>query len=231
MIQKDIAKIASLIGDKTRASILIALMEGGALTAGELAIRANISPQTASNHLSKLLRANLVICESTGRHRYYKLSSHLVAQALESLSLVSGHDKRRPPRHHTIDKDICFARTCYDHLAGELGVKLKNALIDKAYIKLDDEKFIVTKTGKPFFNKLGIDVDKLSKQRRHFAKACLDWTEREHHIAGSLGHALLDYFLQNRLVIRSKHKPRVIALTTKGKFWFRSTAGKSCPPI
>lgn len=221
-LEDDIAKTASLIGDKTRAKILTTLMQGRALTAGELALRAQISPQTASNHLNKLLKANLIVCEAAGRHRYYKLASYQVARALESLSVLTDSSKTSPPRHNQIPQEIKQARTCYDHLAGTLGVAITKALQAKKVIKLTENQFQVTKKGNQFFKSLSIDVETLSQLRRSFARPCLDWTEREHHLAGSLGQALLTYFLDNRLLIRVKRKPRVVVLTTKGKKWLSS---------
>ena len=221
-IDIEIAKIASLIGDKTRAAMLMALMEGKALTAGEIALRANISPQTASNHLKKLTEAKLIEQIPTPtRYRYYKITSPLVAKALESLSLLTPTSAVRPPRHEKLDKDICFARTCYDHLAGELGVKLAKGLLKKNYLRLNNEEFTLTDRGKLFFQELRIDGDELMKVRRQFAKPCLDWTEREYHLAGSLGKAILDYFIQHRLLIRSTKKARVVILTSKGKQWLQ----------
>jgi len=205
--------------------MLTALMQGRSLTAGELALSANISPQTASNHLNKLLKADLILCEAAGRHRYYKLASHQVAQALETLSVLTGSPKTSPPRHDKLPQEIKQARTCYDHLAGQLGVAISKALQTKKYIKLDENQFQITKKGSQFFDNLSIDVAALSQLRRSFARPCLDWTEREYHLAGSLGKALLDYFLDNRLVIRAERKPRVVVLTTKGKSWLHSNLG------
>ena len=222
-LNKAIAKAAHLIGDKTRVNILVALMEGRALTAGELALRANISPQTASNHLKKLLAAKLIAHVKTPtRYRYYKIASPLVANALESLSLLTDSPKKRPPHHEKLDQDICFARTCYDHLAGELGVKVTNALLDKEIIKENQNYFQITPQGYHFFKELNIDCHSLLKQRRQFAKSCLDWTEREYHLAGSLGKALLDHLINQGIVIPSKKKSRVLILTTKGKLWLQN---------
>lgn len=218
-LDEQIAKISSLMGDKTRASMLIALMEGKALTAGELALRANISPQTASNHLKKLLAAQLITHVKTPtRYRYYKISSPLVAAALESLSLLTIHPQK-PPRHEKLPHDICFARSCYDHIAGRLGVSITQALLTKCYLKEKDETFIVTGQGQIFFETLPIVLEKLKLSRRVLAKPCLDWTEREYHLAGSLGQAILEHFITQRLVIRSKTKPRVLLLTVEGKRW------------
>ncbi len=222
-LDKVIANIASLIGEKTRASILVSLMEGKALTAGELAMRADISPQTASNHLKKLMDAKLILHVKTPtRYRYYKIASPLVAAALESLSLLSESPIKLSTIHKNLDKEICFARTCYDHLAGELGVKITNCLLSKDFIKENNEQFLVTSSGNKFFKSLDIDCNELTKLRRHLAKPCLDWTERKYHLAGSLGKALFEYFINHRLLIRSKTKPRVIILTTKGQLWLRN---------
>ncbi len=219
-LSHDIAKIAALIGDKARANMLTALMQGSALTAGELAIEANISAQAASNHLNKLTKEGLINCTKTGRHRYYLLASHQVAEILESLGVLANPNSNiATPQQSKIDKEICFARTCYDHLAGKLGVSLTNAMINKNYIIQKDNLFQLTSSGKSFFNNLNINTDILTKKRRLFAKPCLDWTQREHHLAGSLGSALLDYFIENRLIIKSKSKARVVLLTAKGSKW------------
>jgi len=213
---KEIARVACLIGDATRSKILVALMGGKALAAGEIALRANISAQTASNHLAKLMRAELITCMVAGRHRYYKISSPLVAHALESLSVLTHVEHKLPPRHEKIDQQLCYARSCYNHIAGKLGVKITTALMTHDYLRLRNSEFELTPGGRDYFSLLGIDCDALLKQRRVFAKPCLDWTEREYHIAGSLGEALLDMLLKQRWLLRSK-KPRVLLLTTLGK--------------
>lgn len=219
--EEDLSKIASLVGDKVRAAILVALMEGKALTAGELALSANASAQTTSNHLKKLINAELVQCEPTGRHRYYRLASSRVATAVEAIGILAGSPKkRRPPRHGALDKEICFARSCYDHLAGALAIQIKTYMLERNILSQKENTFVVSEKGKLFFaQKMGIDTDALKIQRRLFAKPCLDWTERECHGAGSLGTAILEYFISNRLVIRSKSKHRVLNLTEKGKRW------------
>lgn len=217
-----IAKIASLIADETRATILMTLMAGKAFTAGELAFFSHVSAQTASNHLKKLMQAKLITCEASGRNRFYKLASHQVAEVLESLGLLLDVNSQIPPGHKKLDKAICQARTCYDHLAGELGVKLTKGLLENNFIILSDGIFVVTSRGENFFSNLNIDIKNLKKQKRQFAKACLDFTEREYHLAGSLGAAVLDYMVLNRLVIKSNNKPRVIIITEKGRQWLRT---------
>jgi DNA-binding transcriptional ArsR family regulator len=221
LLDVEIAKISALLGDKTRASILIALMEGKALTAGELALRANISPQTASNHLKKLLSSQLIThIKTPTRYRYYKISSPLVAAALESISLLTTHPKK-PPRHEKLANDICFARSCYDHLAGELGVRVTRSFLTNGYLEETDETFIITTKGHLFFEAINISIPQSKSLRRPIAKPCLDWTEREYHLAGSLGHTILEYFLTHRFVICSKTKPRVLVLTFEGKCWLK----------
>ncbi|MFZ9036233.1 MAG: ArsR/SmtB family transcription factor [Francisellaceae bacterium] len=225
LLEENIANIANLIGDKTRSRILVDLVAGKALTAGELALRATISAQTASNHLKKLDEAGLLICEAVGRHRYYKLASTDVAAAIEALSLLGDSPKHsRPPRHEKLDKEICFARSCYDHLAGTLAIELKNSLITSGCIEYVENRFRVTNKGLVFFKRMDIDVNALMKKKRPLARACLDWTERQHHIAGSLGSELLSYLLDQRLIIRAKSKPRVVILTEKGRQWMRQLA-------
>ena len=225
----DISKIAKILGDINRATMLIALMQGKALTAGELALYANISPQTASNHLQKLLHAKLISCNTSGRHRYYRLTSSKVATAIESLGVLSTEIKTPLERHKHLTDDICFARTCYDHLAGKLSIFIVNALHKQNILQNNNQYFSVTAKGKRFFQQLNIDVDDLKRQRRQFAKCCLDWTEREYHIAGSLGAALLNYFLTQRLIIYATHKPRVVVLTTAGKLWLANNLHLSLP--
>lgn len=217
MIEKSIATIASLIGDKSRASILTALMTGQALTAGELARYANISAQTASNHLSKLLQAKLVKCESFGRHRYYSLYSEDVASILEKLSLLA--PKEDHCLHKKADQALLHARTCYDHLAGKLGIRVTQGLINKKFLILNDNTFILSPEGQCFFETLGIDCHKLKKQKRQFLKACLDFSERRYHMAGSLANALLNYCLNERLFIHSKKNKRALIITQKGLSW------------
>ena len=220
MLHEDIAKIASLIGDKSRAKILTLLMEGKSFTAGELAIGANISAQTASNHLLKLSTAGIVECKPFGRHRYYSLSSEKVASLLESLGVISKDLNSNKLRQKSIDKDICNARTCYDHFAGKISVMYTKRLLKNNYIEVNGDQFDITLKGIKYFSELGIDVDILTKKKRNFAKQCLDWTEREYHISGSLGQAILTFLLDNRMLIKSKKKSRVLVLTVKGKKWF-----------
>ena len=218
-LNNEIAKIAKLLGDKNRAAMLVALMSGKALTAGELARYANISAQTASNHLQQLMQAKLIQYTASGRHRYYRLASNKVATAIESLGVLSNTVSSPLPQHKKLSPNICFARTCYDHLAGKLGITITQALLRENILTTNNQEFMTTAKGNAFFKNLNIDINILKQQRRQFAKCCLDWTERQYHIAGSLGAALLNYLLEKRLVLKSKHEPRAIILTTAGRTW------------
>lgn len=216
-MQPNISKIARLIGDESRASILMLLMSGKALTAGELAKLTHISPQTASNHLKKLMSANLIICHQSGRHRYYRLASDEIATIIESLGLLCNHDITIPGHQH-IDKKLCFARCCYNHIAGKLGVQLANSLLRKGYIEPAANNFTLTEKGREFFTAKGIMITKTSKP---VTKACLDWTERQSHLAGALGTALMDYMINERILIPSTKIQRALTLTTKGSSWLK----------
>lgn len=214
MLKQDIAFIANLIGDAARSAILIALLEGRALTAGELARHADISAQTASSHLSKLVAGGLVTVAAQGRHRYYRLANPEVAHTLEALALVAPKSLVNRPLKPL--KDIQYARSCYDHLAGKLGVILTRAFLKQKIIKLEGHEYKVTPLGEKCFTGLGIDIKTLMTQRRRFAYPCLDWSERVHHIAGSLGASLLSLIIQKRWVMRAKQE-RVLYLTPQGR--------------
>ena len=187
----DIANIASLIGDRARAAILMSLMAGRSLTATELARGAGVTKQTASSHLSKLVDARLVAVERVGRHRYFRLADYDVAAVLERLVGLAhriGAVRIEPgPR----DPDLRKARICYDHLAGELGVLVFDSLEEQGFLRRDDERLTLTAPGERFCHDLGIDVAELRRGRRPLCLACLDWSVRRPHLAGALGAAIL----------------------------------------
>ncbi|WP_435260834.1 ArsR/SmtB family transcription factor [Tenacibaculum sp. nBUS_03] len=215
-LENDFSEIASLLGDKSRAKMLWNLLDGRAYTATELANCADISLQSASNHLSKLLQNNLLTVEKQGRHRYYKFSTPEVANVIESmaslLSLNTNYKKvKRPPV-----TAFTYARTCYNHLAGEVGVKITNALLEKNIIKPLEKKYIVTSFGENWFLKLGIKIKETKKTKRSFAHQCLDWSERKHHLAGALGDAFLVKMLEKDWLRKNKNT-RTLTLTTHGK--------------
>jgi DNA-binding transcriptional ArsR family regulator len=223
-----IAATATLIGDPARATMLAALLDGRALPAGELAYAAGITPQTASAHLAKLLRSGLVECEAQGRHHYYRLAGPQVAAVLEQLASVT--DPRRIPE---VKSELRFARRCYDHLAGQLGVALTDALLSRDWIRpAAARQFEVSTAGARWFSKMGVDIEALPKHRLGTARQCLDWTERRHHLAGALGVRLLSAMCDLDWMRRSRSSRRIL-LTAKGALALKIELGivdvtKSC---
>jgi DNA-binding transcriptional ArsR family regulator len=226
------AEIAALVGDPARAIILDQLTDGRALTATELALSAGITPQTASAHLGKLLAARLVVVFPQGRHRYYRLASSLVANMLEGIMAVAAIEaparyRPRSPR----DEALRLARTCYDHLAGRLGVALADALVTRGHVVLGDDGGEVTSAGFTFFGKLGIDLDQARRaKRRVFCRPCIDWTERRSHLAGTLGAALAQHCLTQRWLER-KRDSRAVIVTPRGREALRETFDLDCAAL
>ncbi len=217
-----VAKIAALIGDPARANILKALMDGRARTAKELAQIAGVSPQTTSGHLAKLSEGGLLSLAKQGRHRYYHLANAQVATAIESLMALAGERILPKHHHHTrVAGALRAARTCYDHIAGKLGVCLFDQLVARGCILPagedgEAEDFVVTKAGRALFTALQIDVDKLADGKRRFARACLDWSERSPHLAGSLGAALAERCFDLGWLQRRRDS-RAVTLTPAGQ--------------
>ncbi len=191
--QLTLHQLAGLLGDPARCAMLASLLDRRALTAGELALRANVSPQAASAHLAKLTERRLMVVETQGRHRYFRLANAEVAEMLEALGKVCAlpdaedHGMQSPALNR-----LRFARSCYDHLAGKLAVDLSDALLRERWITLGTKEFKLSPKGRERLTSFGLDVDRLANQRRSFARRCLDWTERRPHIAGALGGALLE---------------------------------------
>jgi DNA-binding transcriptional ArsR family regulator len=229
------AEIATLAGDPARAGMLHALMDGRALTASELARVAGIAPQTASGHLARMTAAGLLHVEKQGRHRYHRLASPAVAQMMESIMQVASDaasDKATPLRRLRVgprDAELRAARTCYDHLAGRLGVALADALVAGGYAELAHDAGIVTNAGIGLLGRIGIDVHALSPGRgkrssRVLCRPCLDWSERRPHLAGALGAALCTHGFENGW-IRRIDGTRAVAVTPKGERVFREQLG------
>lgn len=220
-----LAEIGALIGDPARANMLSALMDGRALTASELAWHAGVTAQTASGHLGKLTTAGLLALERQGRHRYFRLASPLVARMLEGMTVVAS--LQSPPRYRPrsrIDEAMQNARTCYDHLAGRLGVGLADALQAKGHIELSEEGGSVTDQGRAFLTAFGLDLSEAGRQRRCFCRPCLDWSERRPHLAGALGAHLADRCFALGWVQRIKDT-RALTITPAGQRGFRETFG------
>jgi DNA-binding transcriptional ArsR family regulator len=184
----NMVEVTALLGDTARATMLAALMGGQALTGSELAYLANISRPTASEHLSKLVEARLLAIAKQGRFRYYRIASPLVARMLESIERVAAIEA--PPRFRPRsmkDDALRFARTCYDHLAGQVGVAIADALIAKGHVILTAEGGEVTDTGSTFLAEFGANLTPKTRSRRLFCQPCLDWSERRYHVAGHIG--------------------------------------------
>lgn len=217
--EPNIATAAALIGDPARAAILTALADGRALPAGELAASAGLSSSAASAHLSKLLEGGLLALEREGRHRYYRLAGPGVATALESLALIAVQPKRSVVVRSPQALALRYARSCYDHLAGELGVDIAHALKDRGLIAPAEQgKGVnVTEAGVAWFDAVfGIDLSKLRPGRHGLACRCLDWTERRHHLAGPLGARLFQRCCELGWLKRAPQS-RAVQLTRKGR--------------
>lgn len=221
-MEKEIGYITAIIGDPIRSMVLWTLLDNRAYTATELAIKADTTPQNISMHLSKLLKAELLVVESQGRHKYYRLSRPEVAQVIESIGNLVPGDRRRKVAEDADNALIKHCRTCYDHLAGKVGVLINESLLKKGFLKHAHNIYEVTTKGEKFFSLLQIDIEKLKHQRRSFAKPCLDWSERRHHLAGSLGAALLNKMLSEGYVRKSKNT-RAVVVTSKGQRYLFDT--------
>ena len=223
----DIAHIANLVGDPARANMLTALVGGTALTASELAQEAGVMLPTASSHLSKLTAGGLLKLTVQGRHRYFALAGPHIAAMLESIMGVAatvGPQRVRPgPR----DKPMREARVCYDHLAGDLGVQMLDSLRKQRLVRQTKEAIELTGEGRRFMaESLQIDADALAHPRRPVCKACLDWSERRHHLAGTLGAAIMARFTELNWAARDATPgSRVINFTRNGEKRFASLFG------
>src|SRR6185437_12037512 len=215
-MEKELGKITSLIGDPVRTNILWTLLDNRAYTATELAISADTSPQNISMHLSKLVQADLLTVESQGRHKYYKFSRPEVANAIEAIGSLLPNKIHKKIIDNSDNSAIKYCRSCYDHLAGKVGVLITETLLKQKIIEAVANTYNVTKKGEHFFSEFDINIDHLKKCRRAFAKPCLDWSERKHHLAGSLGAALLEKMLSLDYIRKTKNS-RAIVITSKGQ--------------
>jgi DNA-binding transcriptional ArsR family regulator len=220
------AAVAALIGDNARARMLDALADGRALAAGELAFTAGVTPATASAHLARLADGGLLKVLRQGRHRYYRLASSRVGDMLEQIMLVATIDG--PPRYRPrakCDDDFALARSCYNHLAGRLGVAITDALIGRDYLELDDDAGAVTAKGVHFLTELGIDlVSPGYRGQRVFCRPCIDRTERRPHLAGLLGTRLACRCFELGWVERMRDN-RAVKITDAGRNGFSKTFG------
>jgi DNA-binding transcriptional ArsR family regulator len=208
-----ITKVANLIGESGRIRMLSLLLDGDGHSASELAMAAGVSAQTASSHLAKLLDGGLVVFESKGRQRLFRLANTDVAVAIESLgALASNAAVLAMPA-------MRLARTCYDHLAGVLAIALRDELLKRDVLRSRENTFLLTESGERFFRGIDIDVEELRGLRRPLTRKCLDWTERHHHVGGALGAALLTRFLEMKWLARMR-ETRAVRLTHVGERGF-----------
>jgi DNA-binding transcriptional ArsR family regulator len=223
----DIAMIAALVGDPARSNMLSALMTGRALTASELAHQAGVTPQTASSHLSKLEAGGLIEPEKQGRHRYYRLTGPDVAGVIEGLAGLAARAGHMRVRTGPKDPELRRARICYDHLAGDLGVQMLDSMKKQRLVRQSQQAIELTAEGKRFMAKsLQIDADMLAHPRRPVCKACLDWSERRHHLAGTLGAAVMTRFTELKWAARdSTPGSRVVNFSRNGEKRFAALFG------
>jgi DNA-binding transcriptional ArsR family regulator len=224
----DISIVAALIGNPASANMLMALMAGPALTATELAREAGLSLSTASGHLAKLEKAGLVTIARQGRHRYFRLADRDVAVALEGLMPVAARAGHMRVRTGPRDPELRRARSCYDHLAGDLAVKMFNHFVAAGLLAQRGEALRVTPEGRRWFTERGIDIDTLAHGRREMCRCCLDWSERSYHLGGALGAAVFAEILARGWATREA-RTRIVRFSAIGErkvtAWFRGEDG------
>ncbi len=220
-----IPRVASLLADPARASILWILIDGTRRPAGELAFAANVSAQSASAHLAKLVEGGLLLCEAQGRHRYYKIASVEAASLIEGLASFGAVNQSRIPRKPSITRTMpaqfMHARTCYDHLAGTMAVDVMAAMLRANWLEEDWQGLAITPLGHLKLRQFGVDTSWPHNSRRPLARGCVDLTERRSHLAGVLGAALLDMYVREKWILRSSLS-RIVTITPKGTAAFRN---------
>jgi DNA-binding transcriptional ArsR family regulator len=212
-----ISSLGYLLADPGRSAMLLALLEGRALPAGELARAAAVSAQSASAHLAKLSKGGLITMQRDGRCRYYKLAGPRVANALEALGAISTVHPAAKYISTRADQSMLLARSCYDHLAGRMGVALTETMQKQRIIVAEGERdYRVTTHGADWLSELGIKMESLQTGKRNFARQCLDWTERRPHVSGALGAALMQHFLDEGWLAR-RRESRALRVTQRGQ--------------
>ncbi|MFD2034015.1 ArsR/SmtB family transcription factor [Belliella marina] len=215
-VEDKFISISALICEPTRARMLWNLLDGRAYTASELSIVANTSPTSASNHLSKLLEAEIVKVEIQGRHRYYSLSNSEVAYAVEGLANLANNNLTKIVRKEPKKNGIKYCRTCYDHLAGFVGVKIVETLEAKGYVTKSKNNYLVSEKGWEWFLFFNILKEDLTNNRRPVTRQCLDWSERRPHLAGLLGAEFLNKMLERKWFKKVEFS-RELVITGKGR--------------
>ncbi len=224
-----ISALGSALADPTRATALAALLSGTAHTSGELARVARVAPSTMSGHLGKLVDAGLVHVEAAGRHRHYRIASAELAQWLEQMDAMELPEVDAPPRPKP-GADLALARSCYDHVAGQLGVAMYDAFLEHEWVVLDGQNPVLTSAGERLLvDDLGLDLDPLRRARRPLLRLDVDWTERRNHLAGSIPAAMMGDFLRRKWLRRGRDK-RVLKLTEPGRRNFDDVLGVRLSP-
>jgi DNA-binding transcriptional ArsR family regulator len=213
-IEADIAAVAALIGDPTRAAMLTALADTDALSVSQLAARSKVGLSTASEHLGRLENVGLVRSARRGRGRFVSMAGPEVATALEALAVIAPSVPVRSLRQSVVASRLASARTCYDHLAGKLGVALMEDLLRRRVLQPDTaQRYEVTRRGDRSLQDIGIDASALRGGKRILARACLDWTEKQPHLGGAVGAAICQATLERRWITR---QDRVVEITPAG---------------
>jgi DNA-binding transcriptional ArsR family regulator len=230
----DLAAVSALIAEPSRAAMLDALLSGGRHSARELAVAAGIAPSTATEHLDRLEAGGLVVCERVGRRREVRLAGPEVGRALEALAAIAPAKPVTSLRAWHHGEGLRAARSCYDHLAGQAGVALADALVARRVLAPADGAFVITDPGRARLADLGLDVDAVLGARRATARACVDWSERRPHVGGALGAALLDELLRRRWLTRvaagaGGTAGRVLRVTPAGRSGLRDALGVALP--
>jgi DNA-binding transcriptional ArsR family regulator len=226
----DLAAVASLIADRHRAELLLTLLGGVPQSGSALAEAVGISRSLASAHLKKLVAGGLVRAQPNGRQQLYSIASEPVADALEILILLAPPTQRHSLRHATSARNLRWARMCYDHLAGAVGVAVTEALLTSDLIREQDGAYLLAPDGASDFAEFGLDVSRLERRTRPLLRPCMDWSERRYHLAGSLGAALTTGFLDRRW-ITTREASRVVTITEAGQAGLRDWLGMDIKTI
>ena len=216
-MDRDLSQIAALLSDRSRAGMIMALMDGISLPAGRLAIIGNVAPQTASSHLSKLVEGGLLSVESEGRHRYYRIANRNVAYAVEAMLGIASRPAPQHSARGVRDERLIDVRTCYSHLAGRVAVEITDRLLEGRFlISRAPREFAITRRGHEWFTQLGIELTPAQLKQTEFARRCRDWTERRDHIAGKLGSMMLNRFRELKW-FTPLAKTRALRITLEGR--------------
>jgi DNA-binding transcriptional ArsR family regulator len=226
-VQAGFSQIAAALADPAREAMLAALADGRALPAGELATIAGVSPQSASAHLQRLVGSGILAVWKQGKFRYYRMAGEPAAEVIEALANFARKLASPRPRARTVEPDFGFARCCYSHLAGSLGVELGTLLVRRGYVRIAHDQAELTERGRRWATEQGFLAGPARRGRPEL-RLCLDWTERRHHLAGRIPSAILQSLLEQGHLRRGRQ--RVLHLTASGKAWFAALAASEQPP-